>query len=238
MQRDIENALMQYKDDLLQLGKLSYMKIESNDRLLPLMIEEQISFVKKFEYTVEAKILEKKIAQKKEEIRLKFRQQLPSLSLYSNYYLYSSHPTEFEYPVLHMSQKSWNVGFSVRFNIFEGFKNSAADAQLHLELQNLQNQLTQTKHNFEYEQQSKVTKIDELKLLHNKEENLLQENNNKLVMIMRLRENQRVDMLRELNTKYELLQRKLNLADREVDINFQKVSLTITNRGVKQCTQH
>lgn len=238
MQRDIENALMQYKDDLLQLSKLSYMQIENDDILLPLTIKEQTTSTKKFEDTAEAKIIEKKIAQKREEITLKFRQQLPSLSLYSNYYLYSSHPTEFEHPMLHMSQKSWNIGFSVRFNIFEGFKNSAANAQLHLELQNLQNQLIQTKHNFEYEKRSKVTKIDELKLLKYKEEDLLQKNNNKLAMVMRLRENKRVDMLRELNAKYELLQRKLNLADREVDINFQTISLIITNRGVNQCTQH
>lgn len=238
MQRDIENALMQYRDDLLQLTKLSYMQIAKDDKLMPLTLQENQTYTNSFEDTAEAQIIKKKIAQKREEITLKFRQQLPSLSLYSNYYLYSSHPTEFEYPVLHLAQKSWNVGFSVRFNIFEGFKNSAADAQLQLELKNLQTQLAEAKHNFQYESNSKKTQIEELEVLKTKEENLLQENKDKLQMVMRLRENQRVNMLSELNSKYELLQRKLNLAQREVDIGFQKVSLTITNRGISQCTQH
>jgi len=238
MQRDIENALMQYRDDLLQLTKLSYMQITKDDRLIPFTPQEAQTSAHSFEDTAEARIIKKKIAQKREEITLKFRQQLPSLSLYSNYYLYSSHPTEFKYPVLHIGQKSWNVGFSVRFNIFEGFKNSAADAQLQLELKNLQTQLTEAKHNFQYESNSKNRQIEELEVLKTKEENLLQENKDKLQMVMRLRENQRVNILSELNSRYELLQRKLNLAQREVDIGFQKVSLTITNRGVSQCTQH
>ncbi len=238
MQRDIENAFMQYRDDLLQLAKLSYMKIDKNDRLIPFILQEKQISTRNFEDTSEAQILKKKIAQKREEIRLKFRQQLPSLSLYSNYYLYSSHPTEFEYPISHIGQKSWNVGFSVRFNIFEGFKNSAANEQLQLELKNLQTQLVEAKHNFQYENNLKNTQIKELEILKTKEGNLLQENKDKLQMVMRLRENQRVDKLQELNTQYELLRSNLNLAQRVVDIGFQKLSLIITNRGVDQCTQH
>lgn len=238
MQRDIENARMQYRDDLLQLSKLSYLKLNKNDVLLYLKSTEEKNSFKRFKDTAKAKILERKIRQKKDEISLKFKQQLPSVSLSSNYYLYSSHPTEFMHPILHMSKKSWNIGLLVRFNIFDGFKNSAADAQLHLELLNLQSQFTQAKHNFEYKQRSETTKIKELKLLQNKEESLLQKNSNKLAMVMRLRQNQRVDVLSELNTRYELLQRKLNLAQRAVDISFQAESLTIANKGVNQCTQH
>ncbi len=238
IERDIENAYMQYKDDIIKFSQLSYMEIQEDTLLLPITFLRDTQEVHKFEESIEAKIIEKKITQKKEEIALQFREQLPSVGFYSNYYLYSSNPREYNYPITHLSQKSWNVGFSVRFNIFEGFKNSANAQRLHLEMQQLQLEYDQSRHNFSYDLQAKNTKIDEIGILQTKEEYLLEENKKKLEMILRLRKNQKVDMLTQLNSEYELQERTLNLRKRKIDAAKERLSLQITNRGIQECTQH
>ena len=238
LERDIESAAMQYKEDILQLSKLSYMELKPDTRLLPLVGEKVELSRTSYEETPEAEMLEKKILQKRDEISLAAREQLPSIALYSNYYLYSSHPKQAAYPILHIGQKSWNIGFSVRFNLFNGFKNSAYREKLFLELQNLQYEYEAAKHTYEHKIESAYSKIDELTLLHKKEKSLLAENKNSLSMVIRLRKNRQVDIMTRLNTEYRLLERHLNMEIRGIEVAFEKVMLKITGRGVNRCTLH
>ncbi len=238
LERDIENALMQYKDDIIRLSQLSYMKIAEDSTLLPIELTNNKQESITFEDTVDAQILKRQIDQKRSELTLQFKNQLPSIGLYSNYYLYSSDPKEYDYPITHLSSKSWNVGFSIRFNIFEGFKNSVAQEQLELELKNLELQYEQAKHNFEYETLAKNKKIDELSIIQKQERSLVNENQKKLAMVQRLRKHRKVDRLTELNSQYELQERTLNLKNREIDAQKEQKLLQITNRGIQECTQH
>lgn len=238
IERDIENSYMQYKDDIIKLSQLSYMEIQEDTQLLPIKFLHDTQEVHKFEESIEAKIIERKIVQKEEEIALQLKEQLPSVGLYSNYYLYSSNPKKYDYPITHLRKKSWNIGFSVRFNIFEGFKNSANAQRLHLEMQQLQLEYNQSRHNFIYDLQAENIKIDELSILQTKEEHLLKENKKKLEMILRLRKNQKVDKLTQLNSEYALQEHTLNLRKRKIDAAKEHLSLQIINRGIQECTQH
>ena len=239
LERDIENALLQYKQDIIKLSELSYMPLDAEDSLISIAVDKNsTALLSSFEKTTQAHMLQTQIEAKKAEISLQTRKQLPSLSMYGNYYLYASDPKEYDYPVTHMKQKSWNIGFSIRFNLFNGFKDNSQSKRLSLELQKLQQQFNDAKHSFTYENRSKTAQLSELSVLQSKDEKLLAENKNKLTMIKRLRTHQKVDLLTELNARYELLERTLNLEKRKIERASTAISLKIANRGEKQCTQH
>lgn len=238
IERDIENNIMEYKENSIRVSQLSTMEMDDNIKLLPLDAEEENTISDNYPNTIQGQILYKKIAQKKEEMSLNIRQQLPSLGLYSNYYLYGTHPKEYDYTVQHLNEKSWNIGLSLRVNVFEGFKHSTAQERLQLELQRLEQEFDEAKHNYAYDTKSKNTKITELSLVKKHEQSLLQENYKKREMLHRLREEQNVDLLTQLTSEYELLKQALSLHIREIDASFEKISLNILNRGVDKCAQH
>jgi outer membrane protein TolC len=239
LERDIEDASMQYQEDVIKISQLSYMPINKKDELLPLSTKNDINqSTQPFEESVDALVLERKMEAKKVEISMYKRQQFPTLAMYGNYYAYASNPTEYDYPITHLRQKSWNVGFSIRFNIFNGFKDSTKLKRLSLELQRAQTEFSDAKHNYLYENKNKLSKLKELSILQNKDEKLLEQNREKIVMIKRLRQHQKVDLLTQLNAEYELLERTLNLEKREIDKASTALSLQIANRGLNQCTQH
>lgn len=238
IERDIENNIMEYKENSIRVSQLSTMEMDDNIKLLPLHAEKENTISDNYPDTIQGQILYKKITKKREEISLNMRQQLPSLGLYSNYYLYGTHPKEYDYTVRHLNEKSWNIGLALRVNIFEGFKHSTAQERLQLELQRLEQEFDEAKHNYEYDTKSKNTKIMELSLLKKHEQSLLEENYKKREMLYRLREEQNIDLLTQLTSEYELLKHALSLHTREIDASFEKISLNILNRGVDKCTQH
>lgn len=238
IERDIENNIMEYKENSIRVSQLSTMEMDDNIKLLPLHAEKENTISDNYPDTIQGQILYKKITKKREEISLNMRQQLPSLGLYSNYYLYGTHPKEYDYTVRHLNEKSWNIGLALRVNIFEGFKHSTAQERLQLELQRLEQEFDESKHNYEYDTKSKNTKIMELSLLKKHEQSLLEENYKKREMLHRLREEQNIDLLTQLTSEYELLKHALSLHTREIDASFEKISLNILNRGVDKCTQH
>jgi outer membrane protein TolC len=239
LERDIENASMQYKEDVIKISQLSYMPIDKEDKLLPLAVPSDLNqSIKVFEESTDALVLQKKIEAKKAEISMQKRQQFPTLSMYGNYYAYASNPTEYDYPITHIRQKSWNIGFSIRLNIFNGFKESSKLSRLSLELQRAQMEFQDAKHSYIYENKNRLSKLSELSVLQHKDKKLLEKNREKITMIQRLREHQKVDLLTQLNAEYELLQRTLNLEKRAIDKALTARSLQLANRGLNQCTQH
>ena len=238
IERDIENAQMQYKENLMRISQLSYMEIGQETQLLPIDTEKRDNSIKKYEDTAEGKVLYKRIAQKRDEISMQTREGLPSLALYSNYYYYGTDPKKYDYTISHIDKKSWNVGFTIRYNIFNGFKDESKKERLTLELQRLQQEFYDAKHSYEYETDSKTTRIDELDTLREKEQHLLEENYKKREMLKRLRDEQKVDLLTQLNAEYELLQRTLNIETRSIDAAYERASLKISHRGMEECSQH
>ncbi|RLA80188.1 MAG: hypothetical protein DRG78_11455 [Epsilonproteobacteria bacterium] len=238
LQRDIENSQMFYKESLIKLSQLSYKELSDKTHLLPFTTELEDGIVEDYEDTTQAVILRKKIKQKKDEISLQFREQLPSFGLYSSYYMYASHPRGYEYTITQINKKSWNVGLSLRYNIFEGFKHSASEEQLKLELSRLEQEMFDSKHNHTYELKSKLTKIDELNLIREHEQNLLDENYKKRDMLEKLHKFKKVDMLTKINAQYELLERELTIKIREIEAAYENISLSIVHRGINKCSPH
>ena len=238
LERDIEDAILGYKQSIMKLAELSYMPLKPTDTLVPFQELNTSMSNTSFELTPKAQMLRHEIEAKKAQISLQTRKQLPSLGMYGNYYLYASDPKEYDYPITHLRNKSWNVGFSIRFNIFNGFQDSSESTRLNLELQKLQQQFNDAKHSFIYDNKSKSLQLRELTILQSKEERLLDENKKKLAMIQRLREHKKVDLLTQLNAQYELLQRTLNLEKRTIDKKATAIALEIAHRGVEACTQH
>ena len=238
LKRDIDNIAMLYNEDIIKLSQLSHKKITKDVTLLPFNINDKNHFIQKYDETTEGKILNKKIMQKKDEISMQFREQFPSLGLYSSYYYYASHPTKYDYTVSNLNKKSWNIGLSLKYNIFEGFKHSTNKQRLKLELHRLKQELDVAKHNYVYEDKSKIIKIKELGILKKHEQYLLEENYKKRDMLNRLYEIKKIDSITKINAEYELLERALNIESRDIEIAFERVSLNILHRGVNQCSQH
>lgn len=238
IQRDIENISMQYQEDIIRLSQLSHKDINKDVTLLPLNTPLENSSIQVYDETTEGVILNKKISQKKDEISLQFREQLPSVGLYSSYYYYGSHPTEYDYTITHINKKSWNVGLALKYNIFEGFKHSSHEQRLKLELHRLKQELEDARHNYDYEAKSKTTRIDELNTLKEHEQHLLDENYKKRDMLSRLHKLKKIDSITKINAEYELLERALNIETRDIDTAFESASLNILHRGTNECSPH
>ncbi len=238
VQRDIEDRYMQYKESLIRLSQLSHKILAENVQLLPLNLGTYQDSIQVYEDTTEGTILNRRIQQKKDEISLQYREQLPSLSFYSSYYLYESHPTRYDYTLANIGKKSWNTGLSVRYNIFEGFKHSANKERLQLELYQLEQEKDGEQHNYTYEIESKRVRINELNELKEHEEHLLDENYKKQALLERLKKARKINTITKINAEYELLERTLNIKVREIDSSFETIALNIQNRGIDQCSQH
>jgi len=238
LQRDIENISMQYQEDIIKLSQLSHKDIPKSVVLLPLKTNIEDSSTQGYDETTEGIIINKKILQKKDEISLQFREQLPSFGLYSSYYYYGTDPKDYDYTISRINKKSWNVGISLKYNIFEGFKHSSNEGRLKLELYRLEQELEEAKHNYAYEAKSKITRIEELKALKEHEQNLLDENYKKRDMLNRLYELKRIDSITKINAEYELLERALNIEIRDIDAAFESALLNILHRGTNQCSPH
>jgi len=238
LERDVRNASLKYKQEMIRISELSYLPLSPMDTLAPLSQTKFKDFTQIFESTARARMLKKKIEAKRAEMSLNKSQQLPQVTMYGNYYMYASDPKDYGYALKHMRKKSWSVGVSVHFNIFNGFKDRAKTRRLALELLRLQDEYNDAKHSFYYENKGRLSQLKELSILEKKDKKILEKDRKKIKMINRLRENSKIDLISKLNSQYELLKNMLDLEKREIDRAATAISLKIANRGVEQCTQH
>ena len=236
LQTEIANTLMEYKESLIRLEQLSTLAFEEEVELVPLDIQN-IQTPKNFEETLEAQKIQTQIAQKQEELSLNLRRQFPSLGLYSNYYLYGSDADVYRESFKDIGEKSWNVGLSLRLNIFEGFKHSATHERLLLEVTKLKQQYEQAEHDFIYETQAKKSKFEELSLMQTHAQELFYEDKNKQEMLERLRATEQIDQISYLSFLHEQAQHAMQAKIREIDKAYEARSYMILHRGLDQCTQ-
>lgn len=236
LQSEIENAVMEYKESLIRLGQLSTLTLQEEVELLPLKTQS-IQVNKKFEETLEAQKIQIQIAQKREEVSLNLRRQFPSLGLYSNYYLYGSDADIYKESLKDVGKKSWNIGLSLRLNIFEGFKHSTAHQRLLLEVKKLEQQYKQAEHDFIYETHSKKSKFEELSLMQAHAQNLFYEDKNKQEMLERLRATNQIDQISYLSFLHEQILHAMQAKIRDIDKAYEAFSYKILHRGLDQCTQ-
>ena len=239
MEREIERASMQYQEDIITLSSLTYSELdETKTELLPIGYSQVDVLADDFEETTEGHKYSQQIRQKQEEISMYNRSQFPTLSMYGNYYMYGSDPSDAYDSFEAVQRNSWKLGLSLRMSIFEGFKYNNESERLRYELQRIKQEREMRKREYEYDAKAKTSKIIHLVALEEKDQGLYEQTQEKIEMVDRLRENHQVDSVSALNAKLEGLERELNLKIEQSEAAYENASLDILYRGVSQCTQH
>lgn len=239
LERDIERAQMSYEENLIALTKLSHVDLDlQSTQLLPLDTKAEEIHLGSFEENSQARQYKEKIDQKNAEISLNLRTQLPVLSLYSNYYLYGSDMHNAYNAFENMKPNSWNVGVSLRWNLFEGFKYNSESARLHLERDRLVEEYALAKREFDTQTQIYQQKIDRLTQLQKNNVLIVNESRSKIAMIKRLREQGEADAVSEVSVKLETLEREMTLESEMIQQMYEAEALKLQHRGTDQCTPH
>jgi len=238
MERDIENSLMQYQDDLLELSKLSHIELDSNTDILLPIVQNNRLYNPSFSDSARGLKQQHKINQKKEEISLHNRTLMPKLSAYSNYYLFGSDVNSWQEATRALDKKSWSVGFMLRWNLFEGFKHNSEAERLEYELRRLNEEKDLQNREFDTSVKMAHLRITHFNEVEIKEKALLNETNEKLFMMQRLRKGRRVGIISTIQVEIEQLQRRLNLKLEQIDSAKAYAKLEILQIGVNECNQH
>lgn len=221
---------------LIALSKLSHVALNANDTqllsLTPTLQSNPISF----EQTPQSQQYQEKLTQKYAEISMNERSQLPTISLYSSYYLYGSDVESFTNAVDTTSPNSWNAGVSLRWSLFEGFKYNSESQRLKLELQRIREESQLAKREYDYETQTKQDHLKRLEQLTKNETEALNETNTKIMITKRLRDHGEVDALSEVSVKLEGLERELTLNIESIQQAYEAKALQLQHTKADQCT--
>ncbi len=137
---NLESEILKHKLDFKNAVKK--IQILSNIKLNPetiefTMFEPKKCATKNFEESMMAKNLQLQIEKKAHELELLEKDYLPGFYLDSGYRLYGSDANNFLQTIENLERNSWNIGISVRWNLFDGHKTDAKIARSKLELQQL-----------------------------------------------------------------------------------------------------
>jgi len=239
LEREIEKSKMTYEENVIALNKLAYTELDTeNTQLLPLEALVGSNETISYDHVPQARQYREKIFQKNAEITMLQRSQMPTVSLYSNYYLYgydiSSVPDTFNAT----RPNSWNAGLSIRWSLFEGFKYNNESARLRYELQRLEEAYALAKRDFDYETRTKQQHLERLDMLKQNETDALRETRSKIVMTQRLRAQGEADAVSEVSVKLEGLERELALEIETLQHAYEAESLKIQHTREEQCTRH
>lgn len=239
LERDIERSQMSYDENLIALTKLSHIDLDlKNTQLLPLNTKSEEIQIRSFEENSQARQYQEKIAQKNAEISMNNRSQLPVVSLYSNYYMYGSDDHNVYDAFNAMRPNSWNVGLSLRWNLFEGFKYNSESSRLHFELDRIREEYALAKREFDADTHTKQQHLERLSMLTKNDTEALNETRHKIIMTQRLRNQGEADAMSEVSVKLEGLERELTLESETIQHAYEAESLKLQYRGMEECTPH
>lgn len=236
LEREIEKSKMTYEENLIALSKLAHIDLDSDTtRLLPFEPLSRSIGTLDFDTGVQSRQYKEKIFQKNAEISMLQRSQLPTISLYSSYYLYGSDTHNANDALNAIRPNSWNAGVSLRWSLFEGFKYRHESSRLHYELQRLQEEYALAKREFDYETQTKQQQIERLTLLTRNETDALAETRTKIAMTQRLRAQGEADAVSEVSVKLEGIERELTLETEEIQKGYEAYALKLHQTEVEAC---
>lgn len=238
IEHEIEKANMDYAESLIVLSKLSFVPLNPDDtQLLSLTTTTHMSNTIPFTQTPQSQQYQEKLTQKYAEIAINTRSQLPTISLYSNYYLYGSDRAGFTDAMDATRPNSWNAGLSLRWSLFEGFKYNSESQRLKLELQRIREESDLAKREFDYDTQIKQDHLSRLEQLTKNETEALNETNTKIMMTKRLRDHGETDAVSEVSVKLEGLERELTLTIESIQQAYEAKALQLQHTKADQCTQ-
>lgn len=238
LERDIERARIRFEENIVALSNLSHIALDSADtRLMPLSHEvisntPQLSFFQ----TPQSRAYEDKLLKKESELEVLRRSQLPVVSLYSSYYLYGSDTDSFYNGFEAVRPNSWNVGISLRWSLFEGFKYNAESARLKLERDRIREEADLAKREFDHDTRTMQEKINRLERVRSSDQSAVDETQKRLIMTQRLREQGEADAASEMNVNIERLEREMTLAAETITQEVESEKLRLRHRGVDTCT--
>lgn len=236
LERDIRQSKMKFLDDLIKLQSLSYVTMDETVILSPLHENDRLSSPAPFEQTPSGRGYAEKSAQKQYEIDYTFRNQLPTVSLYSNYYLYGSSQENYPNAFDETKPNSWNAGISLRWILFEGFKYNSESQRLKLEKERIETEAMQAKRDYEHEILSHQKNHEHLSGLIHTSESGIRETSNNLTLTQRLRAQGEADSASEINLKLELLERELQLKLNTIKKAYEAEALKLYEG--EKCTLH
>ncbi len=148
IEREILKHKLDFKNAVKRIQILSNIKLNPND-IEFVMIEPKHCETKSFEESMLAKNLQLKIEKQSQEIELLKKDDFPGFYLDSGYRFYGADENNFLQTVQNLERNSWNVGISVRWNLFDGHKTDAKITKSKLKLQKLIEQYKLAKLDFE-----------------------------------------------------------------------------------------
>ncbi len=166
----------------------------------------------------ESKYYDIEIDKKKSELSILRRQLLPSFRLYTGYSLYGQDPHNYYSSVQDVEQRSFVVGISSQYTLFDGLKNRANREKTKLEIEKLkiekESKIRELDRQYQKSFQSYETYRNEL----NTNKNLLASVEAKLDAVSKLRANKLAEQNELLSTRAELLNQEYELEKNIINI--------------------
>ncbi|MCX4274940.1 MAG: TolC family protein [Candidatus Gastranaerophilales bacterium] len=177
--------------------------------------------------TYESKYYDLEIDKKKSELSILKRQLLPSFRIYAGYSLYGQDPHNYYSSMQDIEQRSFVVGISSQYTLFDGFKNKANRKKTKLEIEKLkiekENKLNELNRDYQKSYKSYETYQDELNI----NKNLLLSVKEKLEAVNRLKANKLAEQNDLLSTKAELLNQEYECEKNIINITSKLEELKI-----------
>lgn len=229
----IDEANKEYQTNLVALSHISYNFVDPiKTSLLPLELKKEFQKEKiSYNESYLAKQYREKLIQKQHERKNFLFSNLPQVGLSSNYYLYGADDEHYRASTQDIRRNSYSVGFSVRVNLFEGFKYFNQMNKFDLETQKISLEDAMAKEDFEKEietSQENIKQLSNLLLGNNKN---LEESKKMLATKIRLNENGELDIISKLQSVLDLLDKELITKHKQTSLSMEQIKLNI-RKGV------
>ncbi|MFZ2967567.1 MAG: TolC family protein [Sulfuricurvum sp.] len=235
VEQELHRAQMGYEEHLLALTHLSHVELTPQESHLSPLNTPTIT-IRNFQETPQAHQYQERINAKKSEISLNVRTQLPTLSVYSNYYLYGSAMHNATDAFTAIRPNSWNVGLSLRWSIFEGFKYTSESTRLHLEYQHLLHEYALAQEEFETQTKTQHSHIHTLSRLIQTQTNAVKEQYSNLTMTQRLKEQGETDALSAIRVHLDTLEKERSLSSDRIQNAYEAQKLHVQHTHASGCT--
>ncbi|MGD9581957.1 MAG: TolC family protein [Vampirovibrionia bacterium] len=190
------------KQKIEELQSVNKKDLEVNKNILPTFDANNF---------IESKIYEAEVEKKQEELKLVKRERLPKIEIYSNYQFYGADKNNPAQSFTNLRSTNVSVGISAMMPLFDGFKNSAQQDKVKLEIEKLQVEKQKKLHEMKKKydllyQDAKLYKKD-----FDNQQNLLAEYQKQFNALERLSDNKLIQKTDLLIKKSELITQILNI---------------------------
>ncbi len=203
-----------YEADKTELNDFDINDIVFVNNTVNLKAEK--STILEIEDTPEYKFYKSEIEKKQKELDIKKKENLPQFNFQSNYYFYGTDPNSLANSYDNLSQRGIKFRLVGSLPIFDGFKNKSERESLKLEIEKLkitkEQKLAELYKNYNQMQQDSIYSKMQLKNTYK----TLELVNSNIEMLDRLDKNKLIDKVAYLNSKIELLNKRLELEQAQI----------------------